>query len=225
MASILIRIRRYFDYLRYFKQYRIFKKYRDFTMIPVQEYMSNLQLVERVKLVNGSVVECGVWRGGMIAGISEILGNQRDYYLFDSFEGLPDANDIDGEAALKWQSDKSSKGYFDNCRAEIDWAEKAMNLAQISKVHLIKGWFSETLPATVISEPIALLRLDADWYESTMTCFDNLFDKVATNGLIIIDDYHTWDGCSKAVHDFLSKNERSERISQFKNRTVFIIKK
>ena len=153
------------------------------------------------------------------------MGNERNYYLFDSFEGLPDAKDIDGEGALKWQADKTSIGYFDNCRAEIDWAEKAMNLAHAKNTRFIKGWFNETLPSTIISEPIALLRLDADWYESTMDCLDNLFDKVATNGFIIIDDYHTWDGCSKAVHDFLSKNKKSEGISQYKNQTVFIKKK
>lgn len=44
-------------------------------------------------------MECGVWRGGMIASISEILGNNREYYLFDSFEGLPQAKEIDGIAA------------------------------------------------------------------------------------------------------------------------------
>ena len=225
MASILFGIRRVVEYIRYFKQYQICMKYRDFTMIPIQEYMCNLLLAKKVKSVSGSVVECGVWRGGMIAGISEILGNERNYYLFDSFEGLPDAKDIDGEGALKWQADKTSKGYFDNCRAEIEWANKAMHLADVKHTHFIKGWFNETLSTTTISEPIALLRLDADWYESTMGCLDNLFDKVATNGLIIIDDYHTWDGCSKAVHDFLSKNKKNERISQFKNRTVFIIKK
>jgi O-methyltransferase len=225
MVTVLSKFKRCFDYLRYYQKYQIFRKYSGFTMISVQEYISNLRLAERVKTVNGCVVECGVWRGGMIAGISEIIGKDRQYYLFDSFEGLPQAREIDGEAALKWQADKSSKEYFDNCNAEIEWAEKAMKLARVKHAHLKKGWFNETLPLNTISEPIALLRLDADWYDSTMDCLTHLFDKVATNGIIIIDDYHAWDGCSKAVHDYLSKHKKSERIAQFNNRTVFIVKK
>jgi len=29
----------------------------------------------------------------------------------------------------------------------------------------------------------------------------------------LIDDYYTWDGCARAVHDYLSGHERCERIA------------
>ncbi|MEE3093051.1 MAG: TylF/MycF/NovP-related O-methyltransferase, partial [Pseudomonadota bacterium] len=60
----------------------------------------------------------------------------------------------------------------------------------------------------------SVLRLDGDWYESTISILENLYDKVATNGLILIDDYYSWDGCSRAVHDFLSDQKLPERIRQ-----------
>ena len=59
-----------------------------------------------------------------------------------------------------------------------------------------------------------MLRLDGDWYESTICILENLYDKVAANGLILIDDYYDWDGCSRAVHDFLSDQKLPERIRQ-----------
>jgi O-methyltransferase len=222
---IYIRIRNYFRFRKTLLEYNLYRKYSKFTMIPVEEYIRNLILAKRIKEIKGCIVECGVWRGGMIAGISEILGNQRNYYLFDSFEGLPIAKEIDGKSALAWQADKTAYGYYDNCKAEIKYAKEAMQFSKNEKVHITKGWFNETLSHTQIIEPIALLRLDADWYESTMQCLDNLFDKVVPNGLIIIDDYYVWDGCSKACHDYLSKNNRSERIFQFQGKTAFIIKK
>jgi hypothetical protein len=40
---------------------------------------------------------------------------------------------------------------------------------------------------------------------------------VAKNGLVIIDDYYSWDGCSRAVHDYLSANSRVERIDKLNN--------
>ena len=71
----------------------VHKKYSEFSMVTRRDYIDCLKLVSKFKDVNGSVIECGVWRGGMIAGIAEVLGNNRNYYLFDSFEGLPDAKE------------------------------------------------------------------------------------------------------------------------------------
>lgn len=51
--------------------------------------------------------------------------------------------------------------------------------------------------------PIAILRLDADWYASTKVCLDFLFDKVVKGGFVIIDDYLCYEGCRKAVNEFL----------------------
>ena len=69
------------------------------------------------------------------------------------------------------------------------------------------------------------MRLDADWYSSTATCLNYLYDKVIPGGLIIIDDYYAWDGCSKAIHDFLSKNKLDDRVRQFRGKKIgYIIK-
>jgi len=194
-------------------------------MIPKRLYIENLNIVKKIKLLDGAIVECGVWRGGMIAGIAEFLGNDRDYFLFDSFEGLPEAKEIDGNDALKWQNDKTSKFYYDNCKAEIKFAQQALSMSGTSSHSIVAGWFSETMPTINIDKGIALLRLDSDWYESTYQCLQYLFPLVVKDGIIIIDDYFTWDGCTKAVHAYLFKNNRSERISQFNNSVAYIIKK
>ncbi|HEY4800229.1 MAG TPA: TylF/MycF/NovP-related O-methyltransferase, partial [Bacteroidia bacterium] len=113
-------------YLTYKRYSAIYQKYKDFSMIPMETYIGNLILCERFKEIGGCIVECGVWRGGMIGGFAEILGNQRSYFLFDSFEGLPEAKEIDGKAAINWQNDKQSPNYFNNCAAEMKFAENAM---------------------------------------------------------------------------------------------------
>jgi O-methyltransferase len=203
---------------------KIHRKFKEFTMISENIYISNLELAESISNVNGCIVECGVWKGGMCAGISSILGPSRKYYLFDSFEGLPPARDIDGTSAIVWQGNTEAPEYCDNCTATKETAAKAMNIANTSNYELVAGWFNETLPKFDLHEPIALLRLDGDWYDSTMVCLVSLFDKVQTGGLIIIDDYHTWDGCSRAVHDFLSCQSAVERIDCYKG-VCFIRKK
>jgi O-methyltransferase len=204
----------------------IYDKYKTYTMISKQIFLANLKLCWIYKVIPGAIVECGVWRGGMIAAISEVLGDQKNYYLFDSFEGLPKARDIDGEAAKNWQADKTGCMYYNNCTAEISYAEQAMKLSGCNNYKLIKGWFVDTLPNYDFPEAIAILRLDADWYESTMQCLKSLYPKVIQGGLIILDDYYTWDGCSRALHDYLSINKMTERIYQIPGDcNCYIIKK
>lgn len=205
---------------------RLFQKYAEFTMIPFESFSYNLELCHKYKRVNGCVVECGVWRGGMIAAIAEILGAERKYLLFDSFEGLPKAQEIDGKTALDWQNDKSSPLYFENCKAEIEYAQKAMSISNAKDVEIIKGWFNETLKNANIKEPIAVLRLDGDWYDSTIECMNNLYPKILEGGLVLLDDYAYWDGFSRAIHDYLSKNNLPVRINQWHDSKVhYIIKK
>ena len=199
------------------------KKYRDFTMIPLNQFVDNLAMVDRFKGVPGSIVECGVWRGGMSAAMSEICGSNRKYFLFDSFEGLPPADANDGKEAIDWQKNKDSQYYYDNCKAEMSYAQRAMEIAGISSPQLVRGWFNETLH-TVDPGPISILRLDADWYDSTMTCLNEFYPKVNGGGLILIDDYNFWEGCSKAVHDYLSAHKLSDRIHQTENGVAYIIK-
>lgn len=201
----------------------LYQKYKDFTMIPKQVYIDNLLLAANYANIEGCIVECGVWRGGMSSGMAEMLP-RRKVYLFDSFEGLPEAKEIDGEAAIAWQKNIEGPWYFDNCKAEMDYAEKAMKQTN-SEFKLIKGWFNETLPKARFEEPIAILRLDADWYDSTIDCLKNLYPKVKKGGLIIFDDYYAWDGCSKAVHDYLSEIKSITRIKQTPLGVAYLVKK
>ena len=193
---------------------RLVGKYRNFTMAPANAFWHNLLIVNAWRHVPGCVVECGVWRGGASAGMAEVLGANREYFLFDSFEGLPQAGDLDGEAAKAWQRDTQSETYYDNCSAPIEFAERAMRLSGVSKYKITKGWFDQTLPDFVPPSPIAVLRLDGDWYESTMTALESLYKYLARDGIVIVDDYYAWDGCSRAIHDFLSRNRLMARITQ-----------
>jgi O-methyltransferase len=204
------------------KAKKIYNKYKDFTMIPSEIFIDNILLCDTINHISGFFVECGVWRGGMIAGIYEFSKIKRNCILFDSFEGLPEVKENDGKAAKTWQETNNGMG-LDNCKVEISFAEEAMKLSNSKNHQIVQGWFDQTLPVTKINEPIAVLRLDGDWYDSTMVCLENLYPLVAEKGLIIIDDYYAWDGCSRAVHDYLSKNNLPLRISQTSNGVCYIV--
>lgn len=201
----------------------LFLKYQAYTMIPLISYIDNLNVAKLAEKLQGSVVECGVWRGGMIAGIAELLGNEKRYWLFDSFEGLPEAKEIDGQAAIDWQKKPGGQFYYDNCRAEENYARDAITLSGTQHVEIVKGWFQDTVKNSNTG-PISLLRLDGDWYESTLTCLEAFYSRIVDGGIVIIDDYYQWDGCARAVHDFLSKHSIPDRIHQSKYGVAYIIK-
>lgn len=206
----------------------IYRKYRGFTMIHEAAYLDNLELCARFAAVPGCVVECGVWRGGMSAGMAEVLGADRRYFLFDSFEGLPTAREeLDGAAAVAWQKNANSPEHYDNCRAAEAEAAAAMKLSGAKSFSLIKGWFNQTVPRFVPPSKIAVLRLDGDWYESTRVCLENLYPQVAPGGVVIVDDYYIWDGCARAVNEFIASftpPDAIPRLSQFRDLIAYLVK-
>jgi SAM-dependent methyltransferase len=209
---------RVWDTLRF---WGIQRRYRNFTMLKPWDVIANLHIAAKAARVPGCVVECGVWRGGMSAAMVEVLGQNRDYFLFDSFEGLPPAKNIDGQAALQWQSNSKGPSYFNNCTASESEAETAMQKSRASRYTIVKGWFDRTLPAFQPPCPIAVIRLDGDWYDSTMSCLTHLVPHLAKDGVVIIDDYYTWDGCARAVNEFLAAHYPATRIRQHWNSVAY----
>jgi O-methyltransferase len=194
----------------------------DLTMVPRKAFIDNVLLARRGSLVEGDLVECGTWRGGMSAAMAWAVPG-RHSVLFDSFEGLPDAKPIDGPSALHWSREVRD---YDNCRAEEALAVQAMERVRQPDFEIVKGWFEETIPVWAKRQrPIAVFRLDGDWYESTMLCLEHLWPLVSRGGVVIIDDYYTWDGCSRAVHEYLARVQATERLERSKNGVSYLVRR
>ena len=150
--------------------------------------------------VAGAFVECGVGAGGSAAVIGTWAKRAgRPLFLFDTFDGLPPPSegDPDFSEAAKWTG---------QCRGSIEEIR-----ALLSELHcdleattFIQGLFQDTVPAW--NGPIALLHLDGDWYESTSVCLGTLWDFVSPGGFVQLDDYGTWQGCRRAVDEFVERH-------------------
>jgi O-methyltransferase len=168
-----------------------------YTMVKPVRFYNLMRCCKHVveKGIFGDFVECGVWRGGLCAAMAIVAAREsrgRRVVAFDSFQGLPEPETVDGSKALPWTG---------GCRAEEAYLDKVMALAVPGRDYVkYPGWFEDTIPG--YDSPIAILRLDADWYKSTKICLDHLYDKVVVGGYVIIDDYGTWPGCKKAVDEF-----------------------
>ena len=186
--------------------------------------------------IPGHLVECGTWKGG--SSLAMLLAQRaafgqvvRPVWMLDSFAGLPEVTERDGPLAKNWQAGGQPDKFLDNCRAAEN--ELRDTLAEMGftpqEGRVIPGWFSQTLPnvaSAVVNEGIALLRLDGDWYASTIECLDSLEPLVSDEGILVVDDYYAWDGCARAVHDYLAKNDLPYRIkSLFGNYAMYMVKR
>lgn len=166
--------------------------------------------------IKGAIVECGVWKGGAVglsalAHLSSAQPPQRHLHLFDSFEGLPepDAN-LDGDEAVRLSRGRAN-GRLQATNLFVGTIENCQRLLETKigypkeLIHYHRGWFQDTLPHdTDALGEIALLRLDGDWYESTAVCLKYLYAKVARYGVVVVDDYGHWEGCRRAVDEWIT---------------------
>ena len=154
--------------------------------------------------IPGTIVECGVCNGGsaaMMALAARHGGVDRDIWLFDSWEGLPEPGPFDVTAA----GARRERGWNLGSKEVVEHLLFARLRLPRSRVHLVKGWFDETLPRhRAALAPIALLHLDGDWYESTKVCLDELYDVLSPGAYVVLDDYGHWQGCKKAVDEFVA---------------------
>lgn len=148
----------------------------------------------------GAAVECGVCAGGSAAVLWHAAGARRDLWLFDSFQGMPEPTLPDGGRAFaQYQARKNWN------KADVATVQRALNAVGVPSemVHIIPGWFKDTIPSTAPQIGlIAVLHLDGDFYESTMTALVHLYPLVVPGGVIIVDDYYSWMGCKKAVDEY-----------------------
>lgn len=170
----------------------------------------------------GAFVECGVYAGAhpaaMALAIIEFRAGGEDdnldrkVHLFDSFEGIP----MSGPRDTDWHSgDPGGRPFgppnvssrISSCSLEkVKSNMKAWGIPDELLVYH-PGWFCDTIPAAADAiGPIALLRLDADLYESTRVCVEHLYPKVVPGGWCICDDW-TLNGAREIVAPLLMEAE------------------
>lgn len=179
--------------------------------------------------IEGDFVECGVWRGGSSMLIAQMLYNRnitdRKLYLYDTFEGMSEPskydlahNGVDANVVYKEE--------FFFCLADLNDVKNNMLKTNFSNDNLVftKGKIEDTIPARKPSGKIALLRLDTDWYESTKHELIHLFPLVAEKGVLIIDDYGYWQGCRKAVDEYIKDNKLPILLNRIDSTGRIVIK-
>lgn len=163
--------------------------------------------------IPGDIVECGVWRGGSMHAVARTLDaagdHSRELYLLDTFEGMPPPTEKDIRL-----DGKTAQALLDaGTKEQTIWAYASLEDVKAGfetvpypaeKVHYVPGKVEDTVPEHT-PETIALLRLDTDWYDSTRHELEHLYPRLVSGGILIIDDYGTWQGSQQATDEFLEQ--------------------
>ena len=171
------------------------------------------EIFKRISNVKGSIVECGVLRGGSLftwlhlSSILEPVNFTRRIYGFDSFEGFPSVSEHDKAPAatsLK-QGDLYANSYEELVElAKIHDSNRLLN--HIDKLHLVKGDATKTIPQFIETHPhlvVSLLFLDFDLYEPTRVALTHFLPRMPRGAVLAFDelDNPIWPGETKAVLD------------------------
>lgn len=194
------------------------------TMIGLKR-LNNLQDCAEQALqssVPGDFIECGVWRGGSCIFMRAILkaynDRERKVWAADSFEGLPPVSET---------AHQVDRGLWRGGEMAVSIEEVRSNFRRYGllddQVAFLKGFFADSLPEAPI-ERLALLRLDADLYESTTQALTYLYPKLSPGGCLIVDDFNL-QPAKDAVHDYRKAQGIEEEIITIDANGVFWVKK
>lgn len=207
----------------------MFNRVRPYTRLGIQRAKSLYSLAVRVcqENVPGNFVECGVAAGGATMLLAQVVQKHsripRTVFAFDTFTGMPTPGEDDTANGVPADDTGWGAG---TCAAPEEFVQarcRELGLGDIVKTR--KGLFDDTLPANrdEVGE-IALLHMDADWYSSTMTILDTLFDQLHPGALIQIDDYGAWDGCKKAILEYSARHGLFFDVHEIDNTGVWCAK-
>jgi O-methyltransferase len=179
------------------------------------ERLSHLEWCAREVLargIDGDFLEAGVWRGGaciLLQGVLRAFGEtRRRLFVCDSFAGLPEPDPDHSHPILKedrlWQRSELA----------VSLSEVHRNFSRYGmldeNVRFVEGLFKETLPGH--QSPLALLRIDGDYYESTLDALTFLYPWLQAGGICIVDDFGVYSTCRSAVRQFLKANDPAVRL-------------
>ena len=184
----------------------------------IARFTAQYELFKKIINVKGSIVECGVHHGSGVmawAKLSEILepyNYNRKVFGFDTFEGFPSVHEADLAGGLgKVGAFKEPYDTFAELQSCIEEFDTTRFITHQPKVSLIKGDANITIPDFLKSNQhvlVALLYLDFDIYEPTITALKHFIPRMPKGAIIGFDEVNNpgWPGETKALLESLNIN-------------------
>lgn len=143
--------------------------------------------------------------------LAALKDTKRKLYLYDTFDdgwpapGVEDETVTGLSAHEQWRAEVAAGEVPDV--ASYDAVRQLMASTQypMQNIVMVKGNVLDTIPGSC-PDSISLLRLDTDWYDSTRHELEHLYPRLVQGGVLMIDDYGSWQGTRKAVDEYFGRH-------------------
>ncbi len=191
----------------------------------VTNFLIRYEVFKRVLGTQGSVIECGVLRGGglmawaQFSAILEPTNHQRRIVGFDTFKGFPRVSEADHRSeSREARSGGLAVDSYDHLNECIELFDMNRFVGHVPKVELVRGDATKTIVQYVEENPqlvVSLLYLDFDIYEPTLAALKNFVPRMPKGAIIAFDELNSKDWRGESVAVLESLNLHSYRIERF----------
>jgi hypothetical protein len=161
--------------------------------------------------LGGAVCEFGVAQGATSALIAnEIRETDKDYWLFDSFEGLPKPTNRD-----KLIDDVFDLGSIEKYQGTMACGQQQvidrLNAVRFpfERVKVVPGFIETTAKYADLPQEVCFAYVDFDFYEPIKIALELLDARLPAGGVVIVDDYGFFsEGAQAAVDEFVEEHRQ-----------------
>ena len=164
--------------------------------------------------VEGSCIECGVFRGFKSLFLLNYFGAvlaKREYYLFDTYEGIDESLSA-GSPICK--EERSKVRLYDFV---------VHRFREFSNVSVIKGSVPKALGKVEIDQ-VAFLHLDMNSYEAEIGALDALWEKIPVGGVVVLDDFGLLSHSAQMEHELPWFKQRGQDVLELPTGQALVVK-
>ena len=175
----------------------------------IGKFLNHMEIYKQIINLPGNILEFGVYKGTSLMRLfafRELFENQfsRKIIGFDAFGRFP--------KNLQLETDVEFVKKFEGSGGEgisLEDLKYCLNQKNYVNYELVRGDINTTLPAWLQSHPeqrFSLIHIDVDVYEPSMTVLKNAYEKLVPGGILMLDDWGTVEGETKAIEEFFDGN-------------------
>jgi len=195
----------------------------------ISKILAHYELYKMVQELPGAIVECGVFKGISLARFAifrDLFGNQFSKKIigFDAFGRFPET---------EFEEDKDFRQRFISAAGDqsisVQQMMDVLGRKGISQnVELVEGDITQTVPQYLSLHPelkISLLNLDTDIYEPATVILSHFWPRLVQGGVLLLDDYGTFPGETKAVDEYFQGQGLEIRKFPFCMTPCYLVKR
>lgn len=189
------KISEFFPAIFWKNEYAMKKMQKDYVREQSLSLLAN-QINERN--IHGSIAECGVFRGDFTVVIDSVF-RDRNFYLFDTFEGFSE-NDVEEDEAIKNKTGEKNKFKDTSEQLVLERLKNSKN-----NVIIKKGYFPDTFD--INDQNFVFVSIDFNLYEPVREALEIFWNYLEKGGIILVSDYSApfYEGTKAAVDEWCEK--------------------